>query len=272
MALGVVALDWITADEEYGRNGEFLDELETLGHRYVVEVPVNTTVWTEDPAGVRPALRRSGPGADAAEPRVGAERGRGGLGTAGPRAGGRCRSVRGPRGRLASSSPRCGSGRCVTAKPARRSGCWCGGRLEATPEIKYYVSNGDAATPLGVLAQVACTRHEVEEYLRGRQELPGDGAVRDAVVDRLAPSHESGGDGSSVHYADAPRSQKKTPELTLDRTVRLLQRAIEVPGLSLEVAVLLVDYHIDRNGIARNSHMKSWMLKHGSRIEKFVPL
>ncbi len=74
MALGVVALDWITADEEYGRNGEFLDELETLGHRYVVEVPVNTTVWTEDPAGVRPALRRSGPSADAAEPRVGAER------------------------------------------------------------------------------------------------------------------------------------------------------------------------------------------------------
>jgi SRSO17 transposase len=52
--LGVVVLDWITADEEYGRNGEFLDELETLEHRYVVEVPVNTTVWTEDPAGCVP--------------------------------------------------------------------------------------------------------------------------------------------------------------------------------------------------------------------------
>src|SRR3954463_5340435 len=54
VALGVVTLDWITADEEYGRNGDFLDELETLGHRYVVEVPVNTTVWTEDPAGCVP--------------------------------------------------------------------------------------------------------------------------------------------------------------------------------------------------------------------------
>ena len=51
---GPVALDWITADEEYGRNGDFLDELETLGKRYVVEVPVNTTVWTEDPAGCIP--------------------------------------------------------------------------------------------------------------------------------------------------------------------------------------------------------------------------
>ena len=54
VALGVVALDWITADEEYGQNGEFLDELELLGLRYVVEVPVNTTVWTEDPASCVP--------------------------------------------------------------------------------------------------------------------------------------------------------------------------------------------------------------------------
>ena len=36
--------------------------------------------------------------------------------------------------------------------------------LEAVPEVKYYVSNADAATPLGVLAEVACTRHAVEDY------------------------------------------------------------------------------------------------------------
>src|SRR4051812_9111104 len=52
--LGGVALDWITADEEYGRDGDFLDELEALEHRYVVEVPVDTTVWTEDPASCIP--------------------------------------------------------------------------------------------------------------------------------------------------------------------------------------------------------------------------
>jgi hypothetical protein len=59
-----------------------------------------------------------------------------------------------------------------------------------------------------------------------------------------------------------PRSQKKTPELTLDRTVRLLQRAMEAPGLSLEVALLLVDYHIRRNETARRSHTKTWMARH----------
>ena len=53
--LGTVALDWIVADEEYGRAGHFLDELEALEQRYVVEVPVTTTVWTADPATCVPA-------------------------------------------------------------------------------------------------------------------------------------------------------------------------------------------------------------------------
>jgi len=58
--------------------------------------------------------------------------------------------------------------------------------------------------------------------------------------------------------------------LTLDRTVRLLQRAIEVPGLSLEVALLLVEYHIRRNKIARQSHTKTWKARH--KKVKLLPL
>src|SRR5262249_31575782 len=45
--------------------------------------------------------------------------------------------------------------------------------LEATPEIKYYVSNGAAATPLGGLAQVACTRHAVEEDFEAAKSYLG---------------------------------------------------------------------------------------------------
>ena len=44
--------------------------------------------------------------------------------------------------------------------------------------------------------------------------------------------------------------------------MRLLQRATKVPGLSLELALLLVDYHIGRNAIAQRSHTKTWMTKH----------
>jgi hypothetical protein len=44
--------------------------------------------------------------------------------------------------------------------------------------------------------------------------------------------------------------------------VRLLQRALEIPGLTLELALRLVDYHIRRNAIAQRSHTQTWMARH----------
>ena len=87
--------------------------------------------------------------------------------------------------------------------------------------------------------------------LRGLQELPGDGAVRDAVVGRVAPPHDAGGPGAPVRDAGAAAAPKKTPELTLDRTVRLLEAALEEPELRLPRATALVDYHVRRNKVAK---------------------
>jgi hypothetical protein len=56
--------------------------------------------------------------------------------------------------------------------------------------------------------------------------------------------------------------EKKVPELTLDRTVRLLEAALEEPELRLPRAVALVDYHIRRNRVAKASHDKTWKEKH----------
>ena len=58
--------------------------------------------------------------------------------------------------------------------------------------------------------------------------------------------------------------------MTLDRTARLLRRAIEVPGLTLELSVLLVEYHIRRNEVARKSHAKTWRARH--KGVKLLPL
>src|SRR3954451_12305550 len=170
--LGVVVLDWITADEEYGRNGEFLDELETLSHRYVVEVPVNTTVWTEDPAGCVPPY--GGRGRVPTLPSRASVRSVAAVVSALPRESWRTLEIRqGAKGPLAFefTAMRVWAVRHGAAGPpiwllVRRS-------LEATPELKYYVSNGDAATPLEVLAQVACTRHEVEAYLEDAKSYLG---------------------------------------------------------------------------------------------------
>jgi SRSO17 transposase len=170
--LGVVALDWITADEDYGKNGDFLDELEALGHRYVVEVPVNTTVWTEDPAACVPPS--SGRGRVPTEPSRASVRSVAAVVAALPPERWWTSQVRqGTKGPLAFEfvAVRVWAVRHGRAGPpiwllVRRS-------LEATPEIKYYVSNGDAATPLGVLAEVACTRHAVEDYFEDAKSYLG---------------------------------------------------------------------------------------------------
>jgi SRSO17 transposase len=171
-ALGIVTLGWITADEEYGRNGEFLDELETLGHRYVVEVPVNTTVWTEDPAACVPPY--SGRGPVPTHPSRASVRSAAAVASALPPESWRTLQIRrGAKGPLAFAfaAVRVWAVRHGEAGPpiwllVRRS-------LEPTPEIKYYVSDGDAATPLEVLAQVACTRHEVEAYFEDAKSYLG---------------------------------------------------------------------------------------------------
>jgi SRSO17 transposase len=170
--LGIVTLDWITADEEYGRNGKFLDEVEELKLRYVVEVPVNTTAWTEDPASCVPPYG-----------------GRGRVPTLPTRESvasvvmvASCLSSEawqtlqireGAKGPLAFefAAVRVWAVRHGKAGPpvwllVRRS-------LDPTPEVKYYISNADASTPLGVLAEVACTRHAVEDYFEDAKSYLG---------------------------------------------------------------------------------------------------
>lgn len=58
--------------------------------------------------------------------------------------------------------------------------------------------------------------------------------------------------------------------MTLDRTVRLLEAALAEPELRLPRAVLLVDYHLRRNKVARKSHTRAWQAKH--RGVKFLRL
>jgi len=159
-ALGEVRLDWITADEAYGKNGAFLDQMEALEQRYVVEVPTNTTVWVVDPAG-RVGRNRSLP--TAAE-----------VAAALPAGAWRALAVR-----PGAKGPLCFEFAAVRvwAVRHRRPGppAWLLVRrsLEAGPEAKYYVSNGAESEPLEVLAQVACARHEVETFFEDAKTYLG---------------------------------------------------------------------------------------------------
>jgi hypothetical protein len=58
------------------------------------------------------------------------------------------------------------------------------------------------------------------------------------------------------------RLQKKTSGLTLDMAVRLLKAALPRPGLTVEAALAIVEYHLRRNEVARRSHAKTWQQRH----------
>jgi SRSO17 transposase len=161
--LGQTALDWVVADEEYGKAGHFHDAMDELGQRYVVEVPVTTTVWTEDPAACVPAY--SGRGRVPTAPTREGVRDVAGVAAALPAEAWRALKVReGSSGPLVFEFAAVRVWAMRDQKPGPPVWLLIRRSLEETPEVKYYISNGDGQTPLNVLALVACTRYRVEEF------------------------------------------------------------------------------------------------------------
>lgn len=170
--LGTVSLDWVVADEAYGRDGEFLDELDQLGQHYVMEVPTTTTVWTVDPAECVPAS--SGRGQPPKRPTREAVRSVAAIAADLPKEAWQGLQVReGATGPLVFAFAAVRVWAVRHRKPGPPIWLLIRRSLEETPEIKYYVSNGDAATPLEVLALVACSRHRVEEYFEDAKSYLG---------------------------------------------------------------------------------------------------
>ena len=147
VALGTSALDWVVADEEYGRAGHFLDEMEQLEQRYVVEVPVTTTVWTADPAACVPAY--AGRGQPPTRPTREAVRSVAAVGAG--LAARACWPLKVREGAIGPLVFEFAAVR-VWAMRHRKPGppVWLLIRrsLEEEPEVKYYVSNAEAETPL----------------------------------------------------------------------------------------------------------------------------
>jgi SRSO17 transposase len=162
--LGQTRLDWVVADEEYGKAGHFHDAMDELRQRYVVEVPVTTTVWTADPAGCVPAY--SGRGQPPKRPTREGVKSVAAVAAGLPTAAWQTLKVReGACGPLVFQFAAVRVWAMRDQRPGPPAWLLVRRSLEATPEVKYYISNGEAETPLKVLALVACTRHRVEEYL-----------------------------------------------------------------------------------------------------------
>jgi SRSO17 transposase len=267
--LGTVKLDWVVADEEYGRAGHFLDELEGLEQRYVVEVPVTTAVWTVDPADCIPAY--SGRGRVPRRPARDAVRTVAALAAELPASAWQALQVReGALGPLVFEFAAVRVWSMRHRKPGPPAWLLIRRSLGEKPELKYYISDAGEETPLSTLALVACTRCQVEEFLEDCKSYLG--MAQYETRSYVGWHHHMTLVGLAHLFVTLARKrlQRKTPELTLDRTVRLLEAALGEPELRLARATALVDYYLRRNEVARRSHAKTWRAKH--RSVKFLRL
>ncbi len=254
LARSSVHFDWVTADEEFGRDGDFLDALERSHQRYLVEVPANTTVWTEQPLRQTPdelvwqvsQLVATIPAKDwrVLQLREGAK---------GPLmfefARLRVWSVRhrhvGPQGWLL----------------IRRS-------LEPVPEVKYYFSHAETNVPLKTMALVTGSRWRVEEFLEDAKGQLGMGHY-EARSWTSWHHHMSLVALAHLYVVQTRRDvRSQVPDLTVDMAMRLLRAALPRPQLTLEDAGELIDYYRDRNEQATNSHRKTWLARHPNVVAK----
>jgi SRSO17 transposase len=258
--LDSVQLDWVIADELYGRSGQFLDELEALNQNYVVEVPVTTHVWTTDPTLAVPAYSGRGrvPTRPAPDSSISVKE----VGASLPATAWRTLVVaQGTKGPLAFEFAAVPIWQRRHDKPGPQGWLLIRRSLDPTPEIKYYISNAPQTTRLEVLAQVACTRFRVEEFFEDSKTYLG---MTQYETRSWAGWHHHMSLVSLAHlFVTLVRRdlRKETPELTLDRTVRLLRAAMKLPHLDEDHALWLVDYYVRRNETARKSHEKTWMAR-----------
>jgi SRSO17 transposase len=170
--LGQTTLDWVVADEEYGKAGHFHNAMDELGQRYVVEVPVTTTVWTVDPATCVPA-----PGARGRKPTAPTREGV--LSVAAVAAGLPAGAWQALKVREGSVGPLVFEFAAVRVwamrdqKPGPPVWLLIRRSMEEAPEVKYYISNGDAGTTVNVMALVACSRFRVEEFFEACKSYLG---------------------------------------------------------------------------------------------------
>lgn len=248
VARSTVHFDWITADELYGRDGDFLDALERSNQRYLVEVPANTTVWAEKPLRQTPdelvwQVRQLAATIPAEKWRV-------------------IQLREGAKGPVAFEFARLR----VWAVRHRRAGpeLWLVIRrsLERVPEVKYYLSNADRDVPLEIKAPVTGWRWRVEEFFEdGKGHL---GMAHYEARSWTSWHHHMSLVALAHLYVTQTRRdlRRQVPDLTLDMAMRLLQAALPRPHLTLQQAAELVDYYRERNAQATKSHRKTWLARH----------
>jgi SRSO17 transposase len=167
---------WVTFDEGYGKDPEFLSGLEDLGERYIGEVPKTCRGWLrrpeveEPPGGRQGGRRRTKPrvAPDQPQPQTAEE-----IAAALPSSAWKRLSFR--EGTKGIQVAHFAAVRWVVERndlPGPELWLMIERSCDQAPYIKYYLSNASPNCSLGELAQAGHTRWPIEDsFLRGKQEL-----------------------------------------------------------------------------------------------------
>jgi len=166
---------WVTFDEAYGRNPDFLSGLEQLGERYLGEVPKDTRGWLKAPALESPGAGRRGRPASKARVRAGEPEPQTveALAAALPSTAWQRRKFReGSKGEQVAHFARV---RFVVERddlPGPELWLVIERGCDQQSYVKYYLSNAAVACPLLAMVQPAHSRWTVEDcFLRGKGEV-----------------------------------------------------------------------------------------------------
>jgi SRSO17 transposase len=264
-----VSFDWITADDLYGRNGEWLNALEARGQRYVVEVPSNTRVWIDDPThwlGIKATPRRPTKRMERAAVRNARQ-----IAQSLPPEAWRALKLReGASGPLVFMVARVRCWATRHRQPGPPVWLVIQRSLEAEPQIRYWLSNADENTPLETLTGVIGCRWRIEEFF---EDAKGSVGMADYEARAWTSWHHHMSLVALAHlYVTLTRQQlqEQTPKLTLDMALRLLQATLPRPALTEEDALNLMNYYLQRNAVAHTSHRKTWLKKHKTIAQQLL--
>ena len=267
LAVDKVRFDWIVADALYGRDHQFLEALEQLDQRYLVQVPTNTQLWAKEYTGeLRPWLGDRLPSQEQTRKKAKTVQA---IGAALPASAWQVIHLReGAHGPLVFEYARIRAWSIRHQKPGPPVWLVIQRTLGAEPDYQYYLSNADESTRLETLALVRATRFRVEEFFEQSKGALGMGHY-EARSWSSWHHHMSLVALAHLFVTQTRRELRaKVPELTLPMALELLQSALQRPHLSEEDAIRLTEYHLQRNDTSRRSHRKSWLQKHKKQIPK----
>jgi SRSO17 transposase len=256
-AAGSLPFRWLTCDEEFGRDTAFLDQVGNYVW-YLAEVDHDTRVWLTQPQtavpdwagqGRQPTRERLVDGEPEAQEISG-------LAASLPANRWERHTIKeGSKGTLEADFAAL---RVVTVRDGLPGPTvWLVLRRNpGTGEIKYYLSNAPAETPLSTLVWVSGMRWPIETcFEEGKQEI----GLGDYQVRSWRGWHHHMTLCILAHFFLVRlqiRLKDKAPKLTLPQAILLLKATLEQPQLDASKAIEIVSYYQRRHHAAYLSHRK----------------